>query len=246
MIISSLIASIVDLPSTPSDLFNLPIASGEDSNPYLNGEYRTILTLVSVLPLGKAAKRLADRVIDHCDGVQNLRKAVYDYKVCLSLTHLQLSRIPTDLVLASIVQLKADAAPNNSVKQNKLLELGFNYLYRYGTLVVSPAQKTRLAHRSLLTFPVVCSSPSGHVRLPSRVQDDFAERSNSQGGDGRGEEPQLPSLARGAPRDHQRALAEVTRLETRSWFAAHKTECMTTTRSLEGRARRAFDDKKES
>lgn len=140
MIISSLIASIVDLPSTPSDLFNLPIASGEDSNPYLNGEYRTILTLVSVLPLGKAAKRLADRVIDHCDGVQNLRKAVYDYKVCLSLPYLEPSRIPTDLVLASIVQLKADAAPDNSVKQNKLLELGFNYLYRYGTLVVSPAR----------------------------------------------------------------------------------------------------------
>lgn len=81
MIISSLIASVVSLPSTPSDVFSLPSGADEESNPYLNGEYRTILTLVSVLPLGKAAKRLADRVIDHLDGVQNLRQAVYDYKV---------------------------------------------------------------------------------------------------------------------------------------------------------------------
>lgn len=68
------------------------------------GEYKTILSLVSVLSHGKIAKRLADRgslfrrspllllvltssmsstAIDHLDGVQNLRKAVYDYKVSL-------------------------------------------------------------------------------------------------------------------------------------------------------------------
>lgn len=47
----------------------------------LNPLPQTILSLVSVLSSGKLAKRLADRAINQMDGVQNLRKAVYDYKV---------------------------------------------------------------------------------------------------------------------------------------------------------------------
>jgi len=44
----------------------------------LPGEYKTILRLVGILPYGKIAKRLCDRAIDSVDGVQNLRKAIYE------------------------------------------------------------------------------------------------------------------------------------------------------------------------
>ncbi|THH28320.1 hypothetical protein EUX98_g5857 [Antrodiella citrinella] len=79
---------------------------------YLQGEYKTILHLVGVLSHGKMAKHMTDRAIDHMQDVQNLRKAVYDYK------------------------LKVDTSEKGSAKQMKLLNLGINYLYRYGTLIV--------------------------------------------------------------------------------------------------------------
>ncbi|KIP04476.1 hypothetical protein PHLGIDRAFT_75887 [Phlebiopsis gigantea 11061_1 CR5-6] len=79
---------------------------------YLQGEYKTILQLVGVLSHGKMAKRLTDQAIDLMQDVQNLRKAIYDYK------------------------LKVDAAEKGSVKQRKLLNLGINYMYRYGALIV--------------------------------------------------------------------------------------------------------------
>jgi hypothetical protein len=44
--------------------------------------------------------------------VQNLRKAIYDYK------------------------LKAQACEKGSAKQGKLMNIAVNYLYRYGTLIV--------------------------------------------------------------------------------------------------------------
>jgi hypothetical protein len=52
---------------------------------FLVGEYKTILSLTSVLQNGKLAKRLADRAIDQMQGVQNLRQAIYPYKVRRSL-----------------------------------------------------------------------------------------------------------------------------------------------------------------
>ncbi|KAI0072968.1 hypothetical protein K474DRAFT_1723915 [Panus rudis PR-1116 ss-1] len=79
---------------------------------YLQGEYKTILHLVGVLSHGKVAKRLTDRAIDLMQDVQNLRKAIYDYK------------------------LKIDACEKGSSKQKKLFNIGINYLYRYGTLIV--------------------------------------------------------------------------------------------------------------
>jgi len=44
--------------------------------------------------------------------VQNLRKAIYDYK------------------------LKCEACEKGSLKQRKLTNIAVNYLYRYGTLIV--------------------------------------------------------------------------------------------------------------
>jgi hypothetical protein len=43
-----------------------------------SGEYKTILQLVTVLRHGKEGKHLTDRAINAMDGVQNLRKAVYE------------------------------------------------------------------------------------------------------------------------------------------------------------------------
>ncbi|KAL4066939.1 inositol hexakisphosphate-domain-containing protein [Scleroderma yunnanense] len=79
---------------------------------YLQGEYKTILQVVGVLSHGKLAKRLTDRAIDLMQDVQNLRKAIYDYK------------------------LKIDACERGSVKHRKLMNVAVKYLYRYGTLVV--------------------------------------------------------------------------------------------------------------
>ncbi|TIC33606.1 hypothetical protein E3Q10_00674 [Wallemia mellicola] len=53
----------------------------DSTNPHINGEYRSILELVGVLKHGKRAKLLADKAIDLMEGVQNLRKAVYSYKL---------------------------------------------------------------------------------------------------------------------------------------------------------------------
>ncbi|KAF7323269.1 hypothetical protein HMN09_00107700 [Mycena chlorophos] len=79
---------------------------------YLQGEYKIILQLVGVLSHGKMAKRLADRAIDLMQDVQNLRKAIYDYK------------------------LKVDACEKGTLKEQKLKHVGINYLYRYGSLIV--------------------------------------------------------------------------------------------------------------
>jgi len=42
------------------------------------GEYKTILQLVGLLSHGKLSKGIADRAINAMEGVQNLRKAVYE------------------------------------------------------------------------------------------------------------------------------------------------------------------------
>ncbi|KAJ6507779.1 inositol hexakisphosphate-domain-containing protein [Mycena vitilis] len=78
---------------------------------YLQGEYKTILQLVGVLSYGKLAKRLADGAIDLMQDVQNLRKAIYDYK------------------------LKVDASEKGTPKEQKLRNVTVNYLYRYGSLI---------------------------------------------------------------------------------------------------------------
>ncbi|KAF9067827.1 inositol hexakisphosphate-domain-containing protein [Rhodocollybia butyracea] len=79
---------------------------------YQQGEYKTILQLVGVLSNGKVAKRLTDRAIDLMQDVQNLRKAIYDYK------------------------LKVEACELGSKKEKHLRHVAVNYIYRYGTLIV--------------------------------------------------------------------------------------------------------------
>ncbi|CDZ97852.1 hypothetical protein [Phaffia rhodozyma] len=115
-------------------------SESRQTDPYLNGEYKMILSLVAFLQWGPQAKALADRAIDQMDGVQNLRKAVMDYK------------------------LKAETTPPG-VKQAKLFELGCNYLYRYGMLVVLAG--FLIEHRTELRKMV--TQKSGHVMFDEEI-----------------------------------------------------------------------------
>jgi hypothetical protein len=87
--------------------------SREERERYQNGEYRVILQVVSVLTYGKLAKRLTDQAINMCDHMQNLRKAIYDYK------------------------LRTEAIPDPHSKKFKgAREVALNYLVRYFYLIV--------------------------------------------------------------------------------------------------------------
>lgn len=87
--------------------------SYDERERYQNGEYRVILQLVSVLTYGKLAKRLTDQAINMCDHMQNLRKAIYDYKLRIEAM--------TD---------------QGSKKWRATREVALNYLVRYFYLVV--------------------------------------------------------------------------------------------------------------
>jgi hypothetical protein len=91
------------------------MAEAEESleESYRNGEYRIILQVVSVLTYGKLAKRLTDKAINMCDHMQNLRRAIFDYK------------------------LRLDTIEDQHSKQYKSTrEVAFNYLIRYFYLIV--------------------------------------------------------------------------------------------------------------
>lgn len=125
---SDLSSSIIDLDPRENLTWD-----GRESEPYLNGEYKVVLQLVGVLSHGKFAKRLTDRAVEYVrppcyiatalliksfnissimEGVQNLRKAVYDFK------------------------LRAEAADVGSNKHKKINEQASQYLYRYATLII--------------------------------------------------------------------------------------------------------------
>lgn len=80
---------------------------------YLNGEFKIILQVISVLTYGKLAKRLTDKAINMCDHMQNLRNAIFDYK------------------------LRMGAIEDPKSKQYKAIEqVALNYLIRYFYLIV--------------------------------------------------------------------------------------------------------------
>ncbi|KAK7031227.1 hypothetical protein VNI00_013643 [Paramarasmius palmivorus] len=87
----------------PTEEYNSMDGPSEEEA-YRQGEYKTILQLVGVLSHGKVAKRLTDRAIDLMQDVQNLRKAIYDYK------------------------LKAEACERGSKKETQLRNITVNYL----------------------------------------------------------------------------------------------------------------------
>ncbi|GAA5990599.1 hypothetical protein JCM11641_007799 [Rhodosporidiobolus odoratus] len=102
---------LAPMPHAENDQLHAVHWDGREAEPYLGGEYKIVLQLVGVLGQGKVAKRLTDRAIDDCEAVQNLREAVYAFK------------------------LRVEAAEERSKKREKLFEQALNYLYRYATLI---------------------------------------------------------------------------------------------------------------
>lgn len=104
----------VDSPQSARKL-SIYSSNNEESieESYHNGEFKIILQLVSMLTYGKLAKRLTDRAINICDHMQNLRKAIFDYK------------------------LRMDAIEDPKSKQYRTIkDVALNYLIRYFYLIV--------------------------------------------------------------------------------------------------------------
>jgi hypothetical protein len=78
---------------------------------YKAGQYNLILQLMGVLQYGKLAKYLTDLAIDSCDHMQNLRVAIFDYRIRLA------------------------AIPLDSSKYQMTFTVGCNYLVRYFYLI---------------------------------------------------------------------------------------------------------------
>lgn len=78
---------------------------------YMRGEYKLVLQLIRVLPHGKLSKMYADRAIDTCGHIQDIRGAIYDFK------------------------LRSESHEAGSKKLEGTLEAGLNYLIRYFFLV---------------------------------------------------------------------------------------------------------------
>ncbi|KAF8525934.1 inositol hexakisphosphate-domain-containing protein [Hysterangium stoloniferum] len=118
MVAACLISTILtqELPQSileQNDIDLVDVDDGPSSEEvYSQGEYKVILQLVGVLSFGKLAKRITDTAIDRMQDVQNLRVAIYDYK------------------------LKVDASIPETPKYIKLQNIALNYLYRYATLIV--------------------------------------------------------------------------------------------------------------
>ncbi|KAG8764126.1 hypothetical protein FRC11_004614 [Ceratobasidium sp. 423] len=122
-----------------------PVDGSYEEEAYLRGEYKIILQLVGVLSYGKVAKRVTDKAVDAMADVQNLRKAIFDYK------------------------LKVDASEAGSMKQKKLMDLGVNYLYRYGTLIVLANYLIERRQRSITSsFPAWLKEHREITRLLGR------------------------------------------------------------------------------
>lgn len=87
MVISVLLYLVRNQHLVPSpellteSLEDLSLTSEEERERYLAGEYKIITKVASVLEHGKKAKRLLDAAIDRCSHVQNLRTAIYDFKL---------------------------------------------------------------------------------------------------------------------------------------------------------------------
>ncbi|KAI8059223.1 inositol hexakisphosphate-domain-containing protein [Gongronella butleri] len=104
-----------ELTSTsPSRVFEADRDEAYDERDrYLNGEYKIVLQLISLLQFGQLAKRLTDKAINMCDHMQNLRKAIYDYRLRLE-----------------------SMEDTRSKKYHTMKEVGLNYLVRYFYLIV--------------------------------------------------------------------------------------------------------------
>lgn len=96
---------------------------------YTDGDYRVILQLLKVLERGRECKLLVDRIIDLCSHVQNIREAIYVFK------------------------LRLDTLEVGTRKHQHLLEQGSHYLIRYFYLLVFANYiLLELPHNLAITF----------------------------------------------------------------------------------------------
>ncbi|KAI3645959.1 hypothetical protein MP228_008887 [Amoeboaphelidium protococcarum] len=112
---------------------------GEDVSPggsedgerqmYLRGEFKIVLQLLRVLQFGRLAKSITDRAIDACAHVQNIRMAIYDYKV------------------------RVEAMEPNSKAYHGLYTAAQNYLIRYFYLIVFASYLLEKGKQKLSQFP---------------------------------------------------------------------------------------------
>ncbi len=93
-------------PNTTADGVDASLERG-----YKGGQYNLVLQLIAVLRYGKLAKYFTDIAIDACDHMQNLRIAIYDYRIRLA------------------------ALPMVSEKYQMTFVMGCNYLVRYFYLI---------------------------------------------------------------------------------------------------------------
>lgn len=94
-----------------ANLSSSRIQDDDSRQRYIRGEYKLILQLIGALQYGKLGKKLTDKAIDACEHLQNLRKAIHDYK------------------------LRVEASEVGSRKHASLMEVGLNYLVRYAYLI---------------------------------------------------------------------------------------------------------------
>lgn len=67
--------------SLTTALEEMTVSPEEVRERHLAGEYKLISQVLTVLDHGKRAKRLVDAAIDRCSHIQNLRTAIYDFKL---------------------------------------------------------------------------------------------------------------------------------------------------------------------
>ena len=104
--------SMVSPPVAEDELAESFSAEDDEKKLYHRGEYKIILRLLRVLKYGKLSKKLIDKAIDSCNHIQNIRIAIYDYRLRLA------------------------ACEVGSKAYESILGVGVNYLIRYFYLVV--------------------------------------------------------------------------------------------------------------
>ena len=79
--LEDLLETKLSILSTKHSRENSEVPDANEKTRLLNGDFKIILRLLRVLQHGRLAKRLTDSAIDHCQHIQNIREAIYEYKI---------------------------------------------------------------------------------------------------------------------------------------------------------------------
>ena len=136
---------VLHSPNTAADGVDASLEKG-----YKSGQYNLVLQLIAVLQYGKLAKYLTDLAIDSCEHMQNLRVAIYDYRIRLA------------------------ALPLDSEKYQMTFVIGCNYLVRYFYLITFADYLIEVWSGWSLVDPALKSNP------PIKFSDWLADRREIQ------------------------------------------------------------------